>query len=130
MSTVVTFGEIMGRLSPSGLARFAQSLPGSLNLTFAGAEANVAASIAMLGGAARFITALPRNPLSTACVNTLRGLGIDTTHILQSERGRLGLYFVENGANQRPSQVVYDRAGSTISLTKPAEYDWPLSLSG
>ena len=117
MSTIVTFGEIMGRFSPPGLLRLRQCLPGSLDISFAGAEANVAASLAVLGRPTRFVTALPDNPLADACVDTLRGLGIDTAAILRKDSGRLGLYFVESGANQRPSQVVYDRSGSTISLT-------------
>jgi 2-dehydro-3-deoxygluconokinase len=130
MPTIVTFGEIMGRFSPPGYLRLRQCLPGALDVSFAGAEANVAASLAMLGCGARFVTALPQNPLADACVATLRGLGIDTEWIVRKSSGRLGLYFVEAGANQRPSQVVYDRAGSTISLTEPSEYDWPRTLAG
>jgi 2-dehydro-3-deoxygluconokinase len=127
---VVTFGEIMGRISPPDQQRLRQSLPGHLHLTFAGAEANVAASLAMLGCPARFITALPVNPLADACVDSLRALGVDVSTIVRADAGRLGLYFVESGANQRPSQVVYDRAGSTISLTEPQAYDWPRALRG
>ena len=73
-TTIVTFGEIMGRLNPPGHLRFAQAMPGMLELTFAGAEANVAASISMLGGSARFVSALPHNVLGDACVRTLAGL--------------------------------------------------------
>jgi 2-dehydro-3-deoxygluconokinase len=123
-NTIVTFGEIMGRINPPGLLRFAQAMPGKLELTFAGAEANVAASISMLGGSARFVTALPQNVLGDACVRTLRGLGVDTRHILRTGTGRLGLYFVEKGANQRPSNVVYDRSHSAIAETDAAEFDW------
>lgn len=124
---IVTFGEIMGRLAPAGVLRLRQALPGTLDVTFAGAEANVAASLAMLGADVEFVTALPssaKNPLADACVATLRGLGIETRHIVRSDRGRLGLYFLETGANQRPSQVIYDRDGSSISRTTPEEYDW------
>ena len=127
---VVTFGEIMGRLCPSGHLRLRQSLPGSVDVTFAGAEANVAASLAMLGVDASFVTALPNHVLADACVASLNALGIDTQHILRRDAGRLGLYFVEAGANQRPSQVVYDRDGSTISLTGADSYDWEAILAG
>jgi 2-dehydro-3-deoxygluconokinase len=129
-TTIVTFGEIMGRINPPGYQRFAQAMPGVLELTFAGAEANVAASIAMLGGQARLVTALPRNVLADACVRTLRGLGVDTSQIVRTEAGRLGLYFVEKGANQRPSQVVYDRDHSSIAMSGPEAYDWNSAFSG
>lgn len=128
--TIVTFGEIMGRINPPGHLRFAQAMPGSLELTFAGAEANVAASVAMLGGSARFVSALPRNVLGDSCVRTLRGLGVDTTQILRTNYGRLGLYFVEKGANQRPSQVVYDRDHSSIARSGPQAYDWNSAFAG
>jgi 2-dehydro-3-deoxygluconokinase len=129
-TTILTFGEIMGRINPPGHLRFAQAMPGMLELSFAGAEANVAASIAMLGGKARFVTSLPRNVLGDACERTLRGLGVDTSHIVRTDRGRLGLYFVEKGANQRPSQVVYDRDHSSIALSGPETYDWQSALAG
>jgi 2-dehydro-3-deoxygluconokinase len=122
--TVVTFGEIMGRLCPGGFLRFNQSMPGKLELTFAGAEANVAASISILGGKAKFVTALPDNDITNSCLSFLKGLGIDISEILIRDLGRLGLYFVETGANQRPSNVIYDRAGSTVSMTGPDCYDW------
>jgi 2-dehydro-3-deoxygluconokinase len=126
----VTFGEIMGRFAPSGLLRLSQALPGSLDVTFAGAEANVAASLAMLGMPSSFVTALPKNPLADACVASLRAVGVDTRHILRTDDGRLGLYFLETGANQRPSQVIYDRDGSSISMTPAEKYDWPAKLQG
>jgi 2-dehydro-3-deoxygluconokinase len=126
--TVVTFGEVMGRLTPRGCLRLRQALPGSLDVSFAGAEANVAASLAMLGCESRFVTALPLNPLADACVALLRGIGIDTRHILRTDRGRLGLYFLETGANQRPGQVTYDRDGSAVSQTPSGHYDWPAIL--
>lgn len=124
MNTIVTFGEIMGRLCPPGFNRFRQALPGDLNLTFAGAEANVAASIAMLGGSARFVTAIPDNDITQACLSNLRGLNVETSDIVLTDQGRLGLYFVEAGANQRPSRVIYDRDQSSVSLTSPNAYDW------
>ncbi|MHC4440596.1 MAG: PfkB family carbohydrate kinase, partial [Planctomycetota bacterium] len=121
---VVTFGEIMGRLAPEGFLRFRQVMPGKLNVTFAGAEANVAVSVAMLGGESAFVTALPKNPLADACVTNLKSLGVDTQYIKRADIGRLGLYFVETGANQRPSRVIYDRAGSSVSQVEVDHYPW------
>ncbi|MEZ0218366.1 MAG: sugar kinase [Rariglobus sp.] len=123
-TTIVTFGEIMGRLCPSGHRRFIQSMPGNLELTFAGAEANVAASLTIFGMPTRFVTALPFNVLGDACVQTLRGIGVDTSHMLRVKSGRLGLYFVEKGANQRPSNVAYDRDHSAISQTSHDCFNW------
>jgi 2-dehydro-3-deoxygluconokinase len=129
---VVTFGEIMARLAPPNVLRFRQALPGSLHVTFAGAEANVAVSLSMLTAGDKmeteFVTALPKNVLADACLSTLRALGVVTDHVVRSESGRLGLYFLETGANQRPSQVIYDRAGSTISMTTTEDYDWAAIL--
>lgn len=130
MKTIVTFGEVMGRLAPEGVLRFRQALPGPLNLTFGGAEANVAASLAQLGADARFVTALPQNTIADCCVGFLAGLGVDTSCIARTKHGRLGLYFFENGANQRPSNVIYDRAHSSVSVTQPAEYAWDKILDG
>lgn len=123
-TTIVTFGEIMGRLCPPGHLRFVQAMPGSLDITFAGAEANVAASLALLGAKARFVTALPTNVLGDSCVRTLQGLRVDTDYILRTKSGRLGLYFVEKGANQRPSNVVYDRSHSSIAGARAEDFDW------
>ncbi len=120
----VTFGEIMGRLCPPGFERLRQSLPGRLEVTFAGAEANVAVSLAYLGARTAFVTALPDNPLAEACLAALRGFGVEVADVRLSDQGRLGLYFVERGANQRPSRVVYDRSGSSVSLAPPDDYDW------
>ncbi len=114
----------MGRLAPEGFLRLRQALPGSLALTFGGAESNVAASLAQLGASSRLITALPQNALADACVGFLSGLGVDTSCILRTETGRLGLYFYESGANQRPSRVIYDREHSSVSLCGPDAYDW------
>ena len=121
---VVTFGEIMARLAPEGFLRFRQVMPGKLNVTFAGAEANVAVSIALLGGESAFVTALPRNALADACMANLKALGVNTQHILRADLGRLGLYFVETGANQRPSRVIYDRAHSSVSQVGADQYPW------
>lgn len=128
---IVAFGEAMARFSPPGMSRLRQALPGSLDVTFAGAEANIAASIALLGGRSRFITALPtENPLADACVGFLRGLGVDTSAILRSSEGRMPIYFLENGANQLPGRVYYDRSASTFSLTEGSAYDWHAALNG
>lgn len=123
MKRVITFGEIMGRLTPPGCTRLRQGLPGSLSVTFAGAEANVAASLAMFGGDATFVTALPNNDLADACVAALQARSI-ALHVIRTDYGRIGLYFLETGANQRPSRVLYDRDHSAISLTDPDAYDW------
>lgn len=124
MACFVAFGEIMARMAPAGFLRLAQVLPGTLDVTFAGAEANVAASLAMLGANARFVTVLPDNPLTDACLVNLRGIGIDVSQISRVAQGRFGIYFVETGANQRPSRVIYDREHSAISLARPDDFDW------
>jgi len=124
MKTIVTFGEVLCRLTPAGFLRLRQALPGSLDVTFGGAEANVGASIAYFGGKSRIVTALPNNSLSDACTGFFAGLGVDIGAILQSDRGRLGLYFSENGANQRSGSVIYDRGDSSFSLMAPSAYNW------
>lgn len=129
-NTIVTFGEIMGRFAPPGFLRFRQALPGPLDLTFGGAESNVAASLALFGASARFVTALPQHPIADACVGCLAGVGVDTSCIVRSRKGRLGLYFLETGANQRPSNVIYDRADSSVSLTTASEYPWEKIFAG
>ena len=129
MARVVTFGEVMGRLAPPGHLRFQQAMPGTLDMTFAGAEANVAVSIARLGGEASFVSALPEGPLADACIETLRRWGVDTRSTVRGE-GRLGLYFLETGANQRPGRVVYDRDGSAIALAPAEAYAWDEALRG
>jgi 2-dehydro-3-deoxygluconokinase len=130
MKRVVTFGEIMGRLSPPGVLRFRQALPGAMDVLFAGAEATVAASIAYLGGQAAFVTALPQHAIADACVANLQSMGVETRHILRTKHGRLGLYFLETGANQRPGNVVYDREGSSVSMTPAAAYPWEEIFAG
>lgn len=124
MKTTVTFGEIMGRLCPPQFNRFRQNMPGQLDLTFAGAEANVAVSLAYFGAPAAFVTALPDHAIADACVAELRSFGVDVSRIQKTKTGRLGLYFVERGANQRPSRVIYDRAHSAVSLAPSTSYDW------
>lgn len=130
MSRVVALGEIMGRLAAPGFQRLQQAMPGPLEATFAGAEANVAVSIAHLGGEATLVTALPDHAIADACVAEMRGLGVETRHILRRQEGRLGLFFLETGACQRPGQVIYDREGSTFAITPPAAYDWEAVFEG
>src|SRR5438067_233674 len=127
---LLAFGEIMARIAPPGRLRWGQALPGAVNVTWGGGEANVCASLAMFGQQARYLTALPRTPIAEAIVATLRGLGVDTDYILWRKDGRLGLYFVEVGANQRGSTVIYDRAGSAVSLAASQEYDFDAALAG
>jgi len=130
MNKIITFGEIMARLAPAANLRFLQSMPGTLEVTFAGAEANVAVSLSMLGAEVGFVSALPNNAIGQACINVLKGLGVDTSHVFCTDAGRMGLYFLETGANQRPSNVIYDRAGSSISLTGPDQYLWKEIFEG
>lgn len=124
MSRVVTFGEIMLRLATPGFARFQQALPGGMNATFAGAEASIAASLAYLGVDAAFITALPDHAIADACIADLRCFGVETKHILRTADGRLGVFFLEHGTNQRGGNVVYDREGSAVAITPASAYDW------
>lgn len=121
-NVVVTFGEIMGRLVAPDNLRLRQAR--DLEVTYAGAEASVAASICNFGGTARFVTALPRHAVAEATMDSIRAVGIDTRHVLRTDKGRLGLYFLETGANQRPSNVIYDREDSAIAITPPDAYEW------
>lgn len=114
----------MLRLSPPGHLRVEQTLPGSLEAAFAGAEANVAVTIARLGGAAEFITALPSNEIGDAALAVVRATGVEVARTVRSQVGRCGIYFVESGAAQRGGTVLYDRAGSTFSLTAAKTYPW------
>lgn len=125
---LVGFGEVMLRLCPPERKRFAQALPGQLEATFGGGEANVCASLAMLGAKSRYLTALPENPVSAAFAAQLRGLKVDVDHILYTKSGRMGVYYAEHGAAQRGSNVVYDRENSVISLLGPEAYDFPSML--
>ncbi|HPN84446.1 MAG TPA: sugar kinase [Victivallales bacterium] len=127
---LVGFGELMGRMAPEGFLRFSQVIPGKMNVTLGGAEANVCCSVAILGGNASFVTALPDNPLGEACISFLRSVNVDTKNILKVKYGRLGLYFVETGANQRPSNVTYDRDYSSVSMTPPEAYRWDEIFKG
>ncbi len=124
---VVTFGEIMLRLAPPGFERFLQS-PGFV-ATWGGGEANVAVSTAGFGLPASFVTVVPSNPIADAMIGELRRFNVDTNRIVRG-KGRMGIYFVENGANQRASKVVYDREFSSIALAKPGDIDWDAALAG
>ncbi|HAK46045.1 MAG TPA: sugar kinase, partial [Spirochaeta sp.] len=121
--TLVTFGEIMGRVEPEGFMRFRQGMPGHLSISFSGAEANVAVSNKVMGRNARYISALPTHAMGQACLDSVRKFGVDTSFVHTAE-GRLGLYFVETGANQRPSSVIYDREHSVVAETPADAYDW------
>ena len=127
---VAGFGEVMLRLCPQGKKRFGQVLPGSLEATFGGGEANVCASVSMLGGKSRYLTSLPDNPVARAFAAELAGMGSDVSRILYAKQGRMGVYYAEHGSNMRGSNVVYDREGSTISLLPPEAYDFEAMLSG
>ena len=127
-NNLITFGEIMTRFSPSNNSRISQSMPGNLDIRFAGCEASVAVSYSKLGGSSFFVTALPKNDLSHSCIKDLKSHSVNTNHIVFSHEGRLGAYYVEKGSNQRPSKVTYDRSGSAISLLKPDSYPWDTIL--
>ena len=127
MTRVVTFGEVMLRLKAPGAERLFQSPV--LEATFGGAEANVAVSLANYGVPVSFVTAIPANPVGDACVGELRRFGVEACHV-RRQGGRLGVYFLEAGANQRPSKVTYDRAGSAIAAAEPGDFDWGAILDG
>mgnify|MGYP001064109407 CR=1 FL=1 len=126
MARVVTFGEIMMRLATPNFLRFVQTR--SFDVTYAGAEANVAVSLANFGLEASFVTKLPKNEFGIAVLRYLRQYNVDTSHIIFGE-GRLGVYFLETGYSQRPSKVIYDRANSAFALSRPEEYDWDRILN-
>jgi 2-dehydro-3-deoxygluconokinase len=125
--SVVTFGEIMLRLKSPGQERLFQSP--LLEATFGGSEANVAVALARLGIPARFVTLLPDNQIGHECMRELRSHGVDVSGI-KFKKGRMGIYFFENGANQRPSNVIYDRAYSTLSEMEPSDVDWGKAFEG
>lgn len=121
MSKIITFGEIMLRLAPEGYDRFVQAE--QYGATFGGGEANVAVSLANFGLNAGFVTKLPKHEIGQAAINSLRRYGVDTTYITRGG-DRIGIYFLEKGASQRPSKVIYDRAGSSIATATPTDFDW------
>lgn len=124
---IVTFGEIMMRLNPEGYTRFVQAE--RFEASYAGGEANVAVSLANFGLDAAFATKLPANPLGEAAQNAVRRFGVETKDIVWGGP-RLDVYFVEKGASQRASKVVYDRAGSSIALARRGDFDWAKILKG
>ncbi len=121
MGKVVCFGEIMGRLNPEGYLRIGQAK--KLELSFAGGEANVAVSLANYGLDADFVTKLPDNDLSKAVIRDLKGYGVGVSNIVFGG-DRLGMYYVEKGASQRASKVIYDRKYSSISMAENGDFDW------
>ena len=123
----LTFGEIMLRLRAPGHERFFQS--NMMEATFGGGEANVAVSLANFGEDAAYLTVLPKNALGDECIRELRRFGVDTQRVVRGE-GRMGIYFLEAGANQLPSKVIYDRANSAIALAKPGDIDWDKAFEG
>lgn len=123
----LTFGEIMLRLRAPGHERFFQS--NMMEATYGGGEANVAVSLANYGQDVSYLTVLPQNALGDECVKELWKFGVDTSRILRGP-GRMGIYFLEAGANQLPSRVVYDRAYSAIALAKPGDIDWERAFAG
>jgi 2-dehydro-3-deoxygluconokinase len=123
---VVTFGEIMLRLAPPGFERFLQTP--QFVATFGGAEANAAVALASFGLPASFVTVLPATAIADAAVAELRRFGVDTSQIVRSA-GRLGVYYLEAGASQRPSRIVYDRDHSAMALAKPGDVSWPRVLA-
>ena len=127
MGKIVTFGEIMLRLTPEGFHRFVQA--DRFGATYGGGEANVAVSLAGFGMDAQYITKLPKHDIGQAAVNALRTFGVDTGGIVRGG-DRLGLYYLERGASQRPSRVIYDRANSAIALASPEEFDWDSIFEG
>jgi 2-dehydro-3-deoxygluconokinase len=127
MKKVVTFGEIMLRLAPEGYYRFVQA--SSFGATYGGGEANVAVSLANFGLDAAFVTKLPAHEIGQAAINNLREFGVDTSHIVRGGN-RVGIYFLEKGASQRPSKVIYDRAASSIAESVPADFDWNKIFGG
>ena len=123
----LTFGEIMLRLKSPGHERFFQSP--MLEATFGGGEANVAVSLANYGEDVGFLSVLPKNAIGDECIKELRRFGVDTSRVVRGGE-RLGIYYLETGANQRPSKVVYDRAYSAIAMAKPGDIDWEKTFAG
>ena len=124
---VITFGELMLRLAPEGYYRFVQA--DKFGATYGGGEANVAVSLANYGVDVAFVSKIVKNPIGDAAVNSLRRFGVDTSLITRGGE-RMGIYFLEKGASQRPSKVVYDRAHSSISEASQEDFDWNKIFEG
>lgn len=127
MAKVITFGEIMLRLAPEGYIRFVQAE--GFDATYGGGEANVSVSLANFGIEAAFVTKLPKHDIGQAAVNSLRRFGVDTSQIVRGG-DRVGIYFLEKGASQRPSKVIYDRAHSSIATAKRDDFHWDTIFNG
>ena len=127
MMKYVAFGETMLRLNPHGYERFVQAE--SFEASYAGAEANVAVSLACFGCDVSYVTKFPDNEIGQAAINGLRRYGVDTSHIVRGG-DRIGIYFLEKGASQRPSKVIYDRKGSAIATASAEDFDWDSILEG
>ena len=127
MKKVVTFGELMLRLAPENYLRFVQS--DKFEATFGGAEANVAVSLANYGFDAQFVSKLPDHEIGQMAVNSLRKFGVNTSKIVRGG-DRVGIYYCEKGASQRPSKVIYDRANSSIATAKEEDFDWESIFEG
>ncbi len=127
MSKIVTFGEIMLRLNPEGYRRLVQA--DRLEASYAGGEANVAVSLANYGHESLYVTKLPENEVGQSALNSLRRYGVDTSRIVRGG-SRIGIYFVEKGASQRPSKVIYDRAHSSIAEASGEDFDWETIFDG
>ena len=127
MGRIITFGEVMLRLAPENYLRFVQSE--KYEATFGGAEANVAVSLANYGMDAAFVTKLPSHEIGQSAVNSLRRFGVDTSLIVRGG-DRVGIYYCEKGASQRPSKVIYDRAYSSISTATSSDFDWDTIFAG
>ena len=125
--SVTAFGELMLRLAPEGYGRLVQAR--TFGATYGGAEANVAVSLANFGLDAGFVTKQPANELGQAALNALRQFGVDTSGIARGG-SRIGIYFLEKGASQRPSKVIYDREGSAIARADSADFKWAALLAG
>ena len=124
---VITLGELMLRLAPEGYLRFVQA--DTFEATYGGGEANVAVSLAGFGEEACFVSKLPAHEIGQAAVNSLRRFGVNTEYVVRGGE-RVGIYFLEKGASQRPSKVIYDRAGSAFQKSCSAEYDWSAIFKG
>lgn len=127
MSHVVTFGELMFRLTTPGHERFSQA--SRFEITPGGAEANVAAVISRLGGKTEFVSRMPTHELGQRAIDELRRHGVGTSHVARGGE-RIGIYFLEQGASQRPGNVIYDRARSAITEVQPGDFDWPRIFTG
>ncbi len=127
MARVISFGEIMLRLNPEGYQRFVQA--DKFEVSYAGGECNVAVSLANYGVDAAFVTRVPAHEIGQSAINALRRYGVDTRYMLRGGE-RLGVYYCEKGASQRPSKVIYDRKNSAIAQAQPGDFDWDEIFDG